>query len=132
MEPDIKNFAEMERFIKENPREADAQAFEWQQFLKANTATSPELFSIETSEDFYKWAQEHPEKNINPSVWKGREISEAYYYLRDQHEDSQMHTDGQIDQSIISPTLIGTPLLAFAFLQRSKTMQEDGDYQKIE
>lgn len=132
MDPDIKNFSQIEKLIRENPKEADARYFEWQQSLKANASSSPELYSIETSEEFYRWAKEHPEKNIDPSVWVGKEISEAYYYLREQHEDSQMKENGTVDRTTVPPGLAGVPLLAASFLQKPKIMQDDGGYQKIE
>lgn len=132
MDPNIRNFSQIEKFIKENPRQADAQAFEWQQFLKTNAPISPELYSIETAEEFYKWAQEHPEKNIDPSVWVGKEISDSYYYLRDQHENDQMQTAGTIDTSAIPSELGALPVLAASFFERPKIMQHDNNYEKIE
>lgn len=132
MEPDIKDFTELEKFIKENPKGADELAFEWQQFLKINASESPELSSIQTSEELNEWSREHPEKNIDPSVWKGWEISQAYYYLREQHEDSQMREGGEINSSSIPQGLMETPLLASAFLQKTKTMEDDRAYQDIE
>lgn len=132
MDPQIRNFAQLEKLMRENPREADAQAFEWQQFLKTNAPTSPELYSIETAEEFYKWVQEHPEKNIDPSVWVGKEISDSYYYLRDRHEDEQMLTEGKVDISRLPADIFGLPLMAAAFLEKPKIMQDDKNYQKIE
>jgi hypothetical protein len=132
MDPNIRNFSQIEKLIKENPRQADAQAFEWQHFLKTNAQSSPELYSIGTSDEFYKWAAEHPEKNVDTSVWVGKEISEAYYYLRDQNEDSQMREDGIIDQIKVPRDLTAMPILATSFMQRPKIMEDDREYQKIE
>lgn len=126
------DFSEYEKLIRENPKQADAQAFEWQQFLKANAPISPELGSIETSEEFYKWVSEHPEKNVDPSVWAGKEISEAYYYLRGQHENEQMQQSGNVDSSSIPQELAALPFLAASFLERPKIMEADKEYQKIE
>jgi len=132
MSSDIRNFSQIEKLIKENPRLADAQAFEWHQFLKTNAQSSPELYSMKSSEDFYRWASEHPEKNINTSVWVGKEISEAYYYLRRRDEDYQMSKNGVVDHSSIPNALVGTTFLAATFLQKPKIMEEDRKYQKIE
>lgn len=132
MEPNIKNFSEIERLIKNDPKRADAQAFEWQQFLKTYSPSSPELLSIETSEDFHRWAQEHPEKNIDTSVWAGKEISETYGYLRNRHEESQMTNEGGADPTKLPSDLASTPLLAALFLQKSKIMEDNRHYQKIE
>ena len=126
------NFSELERLIKENPKEADSQAFEWQRFLRLNAEKSPELYFMQTSEEFYKWADSHPEKNIDKSVWIGKEISEAYYYLREQHEEYQMQENGQVESASMPPGLASTPFLATAFLTRPKIIQEDEDYKKIE
>lgn len=132
MDPQIRNFSELEKLIRENPKQADVQAFEWQQFLKNNAGNSPELLSIDTTEEFYRWADEHPEKNIDRSVWVGKEIADSYYYLRDRYEDEQMRTDGKVDASKIPTDLLGLPLLAAGFLEKTKTMEDDKDYQKIE
>lgn len=132
MDPNIRNFSRIEKFIKENPRQADARAFEWKRFLEINAPASPELYSIETAEDFYRWAQEHPEKNIDASVWVGKEISDSYYYLRDQDENEQMRTSGRIDTSSIPITLASLPILALTFLERPKIIQDDKNYQEIE
>lgn len=101
-----------EKIIRENPKQADALAFEAQEFLK----THPEVLPAD----------------LPQPILDGKAISEAYYYLRDQHEDSQMGKSGEVDRSSIPEGLVGVPLLAVAFLQRPKTMRDDGDYQKIE
>jgi len=132
MDPQIRNFSQIEKLIRENPKEADAQAFQWRQFLKNNANESPELYSIDTAEEFYKWAQEHPEKNIDTSVYVGKEISDSYYYLREKHEDEQMRTGGRVDTHSIPAELISLPLLAAAFFEKPKIMEDDKDYQKIE
>lgn len=132
MDPKIRNFSQIKKFIKENPAEADARAFEWDEFLKVNAETSPEIFSIETSEEFYKWAQEHPEKNIDPSVWVGKEIEEAYFYLREQREYPQTQTDEQTGTASIPLELAAFPILAGMFLERPKIIEEDRNYQQIE
>jgi len=132
MSSDIRSFSQIEKLIKENPRSADAQAFEWQQFLKTNARSSPELYSMKNSEEFYRWASEHPEKNINTSVWVGKEISETYYYLRRRHEDYQMNRDGVVDKSKIPGYLAAVPTLAATFLIKPRIMEEDRHYQKIE
>src|SRR3989344_3790997 len=132
MNPNVRDFSEISKFIRENPKQADAQAFEWEKFLKLNAPQNPELYSIETSEEFYKWASEHPEKNIDTSVWRGKEISDSYFDLRDQHEEGQMQHEGRVDPSIIPSSLAALPFMAAMFLEKPKTMEEDSQYQKIE
>lgn len=106
------NFQEAEKFIRENPKRADALAFEYQQFLK-----------------------NHPEISLTGlprPILDGKAISEAYYYLRDQYEDQQMQTGGQVDAASVPLELAMLTVLAAGFFQRPKIMQDDKDYQKIE
>ena len=82
MNPEIRNFAELERFIKEHPEETDA-------------------------------------------------IEEAYFYLRDQHEDEQMQTQGEIDPLKVPVEFLAQTALALAFRNRPKIIEDDRDYQKL-
>ena len=109
---DTLSFQDAEKIIRENPKEADALAFEYREFLK----THPEGLTADAPK----------------SVLDGKTISEAYYYLRDQHEDQQIRDTGGIDTSNIPTALAAVPILAASFLARPKIMQEDRDYQKIE
>jgi hypothetical protein len=132
MEPNIKNYPELKRLIKDDPRRADELAFEWQRFLKTNVQSSPELYSIENSDDFHKWAAEHPEKKIDTTVWVGKDISEAYYYLREEDEDIQMRQQGKVNPSSIPHSLAAAPILAASFMQKPKVIENDGHYRNIE
>lgn len=127
MEPEIKNFSEIERFIKERPKEADALAFKWQGFVKQN----PEALSFRTAEEFHAWLAQHPK--TDPDIWLGKEIQDAYFYLRSQHEDSQMQTQGIVDPSTppVNLAILALPVLALAFRDRPKIIEDDKDYQKI-
>jgi len=116
---------DIERFIKERPKEADALAFQWQEFAKQN----PEVLSFDTADEFYAWAANHP--GTDTSIWTGNEIQEAYFYLRDRHEDEQMQTQGQVNSSNIPAELIALPILALAFRDRPKIIEDDKDYQKL-
>lgn len=130
MEPEIRNFAQLERFIKERPKEADALASQWQEFAKQN----PEVLSFQTAEEFYAWRAQHPEKHVDENVWAGKEIQDVYFYLREQHEDWQIQTQGRVSPSVIPANLPYLPLLAAAFLSKDnnpKIMEDDRDYQKI-
>lgn len=132
MDPNIRNFSEIEKLIKENPKLAQEQAFEWQRFLKSNAIDAPELYSIENADEFHLWIQAHPERHIDPSIFVGKEISESYYYLREQNENAQMQNEGKVDTNNVPQELVALPLLAASFLERPKIIQEDRDYQKIE
>ncbi|MBI2028655.1 MAG: hypothetical protein HYT07_03525 [Candidatus Levybacteria bacterium] len=125
MDPQIRNFAQIERFIRERPKEADAKTFEWQNFSRKY----PEALGIGTPEEFYRWARQ---KNIDPDIWIGKEIADTYYYLRSQHEDIQMQKNGSVDLSNVPQSLAGVPVLAAMFLERPKIIQDDKDYKKIE
>lgn len=128
---DTLSFQDAEAIIRRDPRRAETLAFEWQEFLKSNAKTSPEILDVETSEEFYRWAQEHP--GINTSAWEmGKQISDAYCYLREEHENLQMREAGEIDRSTLPRDLAEMPLLASVFLQRAKIMEHDRGYQKIE
>ena len=109
---DTLSFQDAEKIIRENPKEADALAFEYREFLK----THPEGLPADAPK----------------SVLDGKAISEAYYYLREQHEEQQARDTGKIDTSNIPTTLTALPILAASFLARPKIMQDDRDYQKIE
>ena len=122
MDPEIINYPQ---FIKDYPDKADALAAQWQKFADQN----PEVLSFDTADDFYTWAKDHP--GTDTSVWKGWEVQEAYFYLRGQHEDEQMQTQGEVNPSIIPTELITLPILALAFRNRPKIIEDDKDYQKL-
>lgn len=87
---DTRNFSKAEESVRKNPGQADAQAFEWERFIKTNAESSPEILSIKSKEEFLRWALEHPEKHVDPSIWEGKEISEYYYYLSEQHKNEPL------------------------------------------
>ena len=126
MDPKIRNFEEIERSIKEHPHEADAIAKKWNEFAKNN----PEVLSFNSSEKFYAWVDKHPEKHIDPEVWVGKEIIDAYYYLRRQEENPQVQNK-DINQFRISPPLLDTSFLSLMFSNQPKTMQDDRTYLQI-
>lgn len=100
MEPGIRNFKELEQFIKERPKEADALAFEWQEFIARNSRENPEIASIKSREGFLVWVEQHPEKNIDTSIWVGKEIQDVYLYLKiqQQREESKPTEDKKQSQ----------------------------------
>jgi hypothetical protein len=106
------SFQDATKIIRENPKEADALAFASQEYFKTHTEESP--------------------SDIPESVLNGKVISETYDYLRDQHEDSQMRKEGEIDQLKIPQDLASTVILAAAFYRKPKIIEDDRQYQKIE
>jgi hypothetical protein len=106
------SFQDAEKIIRERPKEADALTFASQEYFKTHSEDSP--------------------SDIPQSVLDGKAISEAYSYLREQHEDSQMSEENEIDQSKIPQYLTAVPLLAAAFLVKPKIIEDDKSYKKIE
>jgi len=106
------SFKDAEKIIRENPRQADELASVAQEYLR----THPDAGPADTPQ----------------SVLDGKAISEAYTYMREQHEDSQIQTEGVVDQTKIPSGLANTPLMAAMFLIKPKTMEDDRYYQEIE
>lgn len=130
----MENLGKTLDFIRINPVEADLEALDWNRFLKNN----PQVYALNQYEEFVKWGKS---KYINAQalrrLWQGKEITNAYFYLRDEHENKQMQETGEVDLSdktVDSPfsSLLSLPL---AFLAKnydqSKTPEEDQDYKKI-
>lgn len=137
MDPEIRNFEELERLIKQHPNEAAGISKEWENFTNFIKTSHPDLLpqilSISSSEQFYAWSTSHPELNIDPSVFRGKEIQESYFYLREQHEDKQMEEQGYVDPGNLPGGLENLALapLALLFSNSSKLLEQDKDYQKI-
>lgn len=126
MDPEIKNFSEIEKFIRSDPRQADVLAGKWHEFIKLY----PEVLRFESSEEFYRWTAENPNLHVDPDVWVGKEITDAYFYLRDQEEASMPHETIR-PMSRISLNNLGLPFLAAAYLAAPKIIEDDPDYQLI-
>lgn len=126
MEPQIRNFAEIESFIKLDPQGADGAAREWTYL----TQKHPEISTFQTPSQFAIWASD-PRHKVDPNLWIGKEIRDAYFYLRQTHEEKQMQENGVVDHAGVPSGLLGLPFLAAAFLQRVKTFEEDPEFQKI-
>lgn len=123
----IINPAEIERLIKDRPREADALAAGWQEFVQKH----PKTLSFERKEEFDAWAAQNPEINIDTNIWIGREITEVYFYLREQHERLQAQIEGKVNPRSVPRELLALPILALAFSNRPRIIEDDKDYQKI-
>jgi len=108
---DTLSFRDAEKLIRENPQQADALAFEAQKYFESHPGSLP--------------------TDIPKSVLDGKAISEAYSYLREEHENLQMSQEGGIDPSKLTADLAEVPLLAAAFFVKPKIMEDDRDYQKL-
>ncbi len=132
MEPDIRNFQELEDLIRKRPKEADKLAASWHQFAEMHPQ---DRMFFTTRERFFAWAQKHPELHVDTSIWVGKEVIEAYSYVREQREERQ-----ELDKQLGLPShgapsaisdLAMLPFLAAMFLNRPKIMQDDEDYRAI-
>lgn len=130
MDPKIRNFQVLARQIRERPREADRIASAWFRFVQRLAPRSPELSLLRSFEEFNAWADAHRELLVDRSVWVGKEISDAYFYLRERHEQRQMEEGGGVAPDSIPADLIAPPFLNRIFQTRPKIFEEDEDYQK--
>lgn len=126
MDPEIKNFSEIENFIRSNPHQADVLAGKWHEFVRLY----PEVLQFESSEEFYTWTAENPNLHVDPDVWVGKEITDAYFYLRGQEEAGMPYeTAGHMPG--ISLDGLGLAFLATTYLTAPKIIEDDPDYQVI-
>lgn len=126
MEPQIRNFGGIEKFIHDSPQEADGFAREWTYLA----AKHPEISTFQTPNEFAIWASD-PRHKVDHRLWIGKEIRDAYFYIRDRHEEKQIQENGVVDHAGVPSELLSLPFLAAAFLQRPKTFEEDPQFQKI-
>lgn len=85
---------EIAKFIKENPERANALADQWQAFINTYARENPEILSVNSKEEFLRWTKQHPEKNINPNIWTGKEIIAVYLTRRQEDSRTQAQGDG--------------------------------------
>lgn len=132
MEPDIRNFKGLEDLIRKRPKEADKLAAEWDRFVKIHPQ---DRMFFTTRERFFAWAEKHPQLHIDTSIWVGKEVIEAYSYVREQREERQ-----ELDKQLGLPAgpspstladFANLPFLAAMYLNKPKIMQNDGDYKAI-
>jgi hypothetical protein len=109
MGPKTTSLKELEQFIKNYPERASVLADGWRKFSRQNPDTLP----------------------TDTDILLGRDIEEAYFYLRDQHEDKQMQEQGEINPNIVPIDLVAPTILALAFRDRPKIIEDDRDYQKL-
>lgn len=132
MEPDIRNFKGLEDLIRKRPKEADKLAAEWDRFVKIHPQ---DRMFFTTRERFFAWAEKHPQLHIDTSIWVGKEVIEAYSYVREQREERQ-----ELDKQLGLPAgpspftladFATLPFLAAMYLNKPKIMQDDEDYRAI-
>lgn len=128
MEPQITNFTKIERLILDEPKEADRYAEKWNNFVSRHPAVSHFQFR----QEFEAWATTHPREISDTSIWVGKEIRDAYFYLRQRDEEKQMEQTGHVDSHGASPTLETLGFLGAVFLrERPKILEQDPDFKRI-
>lgn len=117
------------QLIKESPLEAGVLALKWQEFVERY----PDTASFETIGEFNIWIKDHPEvdRDALNEILDGKYVQDAYFLLREQHEEEQMRTKGRIDRSVTRADLPHISNLETAYNNQPGIMEDDKDYQKI-
>lgn len=126
MEPHIENFTKIENFIQNRPVDADRLAQRWNDFVGRH----PEISHFQFKQEFDAWATTH---NVSDTtIWVGKEIRDAYFYLRQKHEEEQMEHTGHVDDHEIPSALAALGFLGAAFSrERPKILEEDPHFKRI-
>lgn len=131
MEPKIRNFRAIEKFIRTNPSAAIGIAAHWQNFLKETGQKNPEIFLITTPEGWYKWVDSHSELDVDPDLWAAKEIGVALPLVR---PPEAYQTNIQPSQGLVSERTIGglsALPLALLIRDRPEIIEDDKAYKKI-
>lgn len=128
MEPHIKNFTKIESLIRDRPHDADRYALEWETFV----STHPEIANFQYRQEFESWAASHPGKINDTNIWVGKEIRDAYFYLRKRHEEDQMEQTGHTDSHDVPSALSALGFLGSVFSrERIEILEKDPLFKKI-
>ncbi|GEM_PF-3896400 len=133
MQPEVKNLGLNLEFIRSNPQGAEQRINRWQKFLEVNKSGHPELLIVETFEEFNQWLSENPNIHVDPTVFHGKEVLNAYFYLKDQHD---LVNPPQVPKEIM-PQMQGINIsllpvtFALAALSKPKIIDDDSDFLKI-
>lgn len=127
-EPKIRNFAELEHFIKENPQRAQILANKWRQLVKKH----PELHRIKTSEQYHQFVNDNPNFGLDPGDWFGKEIWDTYTYLRPKPQPTnELKKPDLHAESNVAGALGILPAAVASLFVKPNSMEEDKKYQKI-
>lgn len=124
MDPKIRNFDTIEEFIREHPREAQLLVAEWENFVKEN----PEFAGIT---DVNQWYEKISWSAINPALFVGKEIQDAYSYIQPDSQAQQVPQPLSVPSNPMEILSLATPLLLL--LQEPTDLMEDHPgYKKIQ
>ncbi|QQG40739.1 MAG: hypothetical protein HYV37_00190 [Candidatus Levyibacteriota bacterium] len=116
----------IENYIKTQSQEADKLAKRWFVFVSQH----PDVSHFVLKQEFVAWANTHG--NINTDIWVGKEIQDAYFYLRQQHEEKQIKQTGHVDNHNVPDVLAALGFLGGLFSrEHPKILEEDPHFKRI-
>lgn len=117
---------DIENLITTQPQKADKLAQDWNSFASQHPGVSHFVFK----EEFVAWARTHG--NVDTSIWIGKEIQDAYFHKRQEHEEKQMEQTGHVDSHDIPDALAALGFLGSLFArERPKILEEDPHFKRI-
>lgn len=125
----IRNFTQVEQFIKQNPSRAMEESARWTAFARNN----PIVNQFQTAEQFYKWSDKNPQLAVDASIWQAREVQAAFSEIRQNNIRSQYGQDVSRRGGGAGPAglLLAGPLALF-MRNQPELMQDDSRYKKIQ
>ncbi len=116
---------DIENLITTKQKEVDKLAQNWILFVSQH----PEISHFVLKQEFVAWAHT---RNIDTSIWIGKEIRDVYFYLRQKHEEEQMEHTGHFDSHDIPPGLGALAFLGTLFSrERPKILEQDPHFKRI-
>lgn len=127
MDPKIRNFKALEKFSQEHRRETLDLIETWEEFTEEN----PEVLRFQTAEEFYEYARQNPQKNIDTSIWIAKELRDAQPYVRQETPSSPNQESNKQNSMDFMGALGVSALLTSAVMNKPKILEEDGKYMRI-
>lgn len=117
---------DIENLITTQPDKADKLAEDWITFAIQHPGVSHFVFK----EEFVAWAHTHG--NIDTSIWVGKEIRDAYFHIRQEHEEKQMEQTGHVDSHDVPDAIAALGFLGSLFArERPKILEDDPYFKRI-
>lgn len=124
----IRNFAEIEQFIKQNPNRAMEESARWSEFARRQ----PIVHQFQTAEQFYGWADANPQLAVDPDIWRAREVQAAFSEIRYNNVRSQYGEPPARGGGGAGPAgLLAAPLALF-MRNRPEIIEDDSKFKKIQ
>lgn len=127
----VRGFSEIKEFIRDNPKLASSLVQKWEEFVDKFGKDYPELSVITNAEQFTQWALEN---NFEPSLWRYKEIRDAYFVITQQQDTPQEQSLPTQSTSIFQQaggSAIGVGLITASLLKKEEIMENDKRYAKI-